>query len=53
LEGRYGPYATDGKTNASLAKGTDPASVTLDQAVELLDARRKKPARRRVTRRKK
>lgn len=52
LEGRYGPYATDGKTNASLPKGSDPLGVTLDQAVELLDARRKKPVKRRVTRRK-
>ena len=39
LEGRYGPYVTDGKTNASLPKGTDPAGIGLREAVELLNAR--------------
>lgn len=39
MAGRYGPYVTDGEVNASLPKGTDPESVTVDQAVELLRAR--------------
>jgi DNA topoisomerase-1 len=38
-EGRYGPYVSDGKTNASVPKGTDPASLGLHEAVELLNAR--------------
>jgi DNA topoisomerase-1 len=39
LSGRYGPYVTDGSTNASLPKGQAPESLTMEQAVELLDAR--------------
>jgi DNA topoisomerase-1 len=46
-EGRFGPYATDGETNASLRKGDDPETVTIDRAVELLAERRAKgPAKR-------
>jgi DNA topoisomerase-1 len=39
LAGRYGPYLTDGTTNASLPKGMDPEEVTAQQAVEMLAAR--------------
>jgi len=36
LEGRYGPYVTDGRTNASLPKTMDPDDLDMDKAVELL-----------------
>ncbi len=39
LNGRYGPYVTDGKTNASLPKGADPNQLTFDEALELLAKR--------------
>jgi DNA topoisomerase-1 len=40
LAGRYGPYVTDGTTNASITKGMNPETLTWDQAQELLAARR-------------
>jgi DNA topoisomerase-1 len=40
LAGRYGPYVTDGTTNASIPKGTNPETLTFAQAAELLEARR-------------
>src|SRR5262249_42561629 len=40
LEGRYGPYVTDGETNASIPRGLDPATISLEEAQGLLDARR-------------
>ena len=39
LDGRYGPYVTDGELNATVPRGVDPASIDLDQAVELLRER--------------
>jgi DNA topoisomerase-1 len=39
LSGRYGPYVTDGKLNASLPRGVMPDNVTMDDAVNLLEAR--------------
>lgn len=39
LDGRFGPYVTDGALNASVPRGVDPALVTLDEAVELLRER--------------
>jgi DNA topoisomerase-1 len=36
LDGRYGPYVTDGTTNASLPKGTEPSGLTFEAALELL-----------------
>ena len=36
LNGRFGPYITDGKKNAKIPKDTDPKSITHDQAKKLL-----------------
>ena len=47
MSGRYGPYVTDGTTHATLPKSADPKTVTLDQAVEWIDAKAAKgPAKR-------
>ena len=53
--GRYGPYVTDGSLNASLPKGTDAESLTLEQALELLAKKAANPRtkRRRPAKRKK
>lgn len=42
LEGRYGPYVTDGEVNASLPKGANVDELTVTLAIELLEARRAK-----------
>jgi len=39
-DGRFGPYVTDGETNASLRKGDDVLSITDARASELLADRR-------------
>jgi DNA topoisomerase-1 len=39
-QGRFGPYVTDGETNASLRTGDDPSTVSLARAAELLQDRR-------------
>ncbi|WP_421859054.1 type I DNA topoisomerase [Oricola sp.] len=41
-DGRYGPYVNHGKINATIPKGTDPMSVTLDDAVKLIAERAEK-----------
>jgi DNA topoisomerase-1 len=41
-DGRFGPYVTDGETNASLRRSDTPEGVTLERAVELLAERRAK-----------
>ncbi|WP_420119866.1 type I DNA topoisomerase [Nakamurella sp.] len=52
-DGRFGPYVTDGETNASLRKGDEVATLTVERAAELLaDRRARGPAPKRTTTRK-
>jgi DNA topoisomerase-1 len=54
LAGRYGPYVTDGQTNATLPRGTAPDALTFEEALKLLEERAAKgPPRGRRTRKKK
>jgi DNA topoisomerase-1 len=57
MEGRYGPYVSDGTTHATLPKGADPKSIVLEEAIRLIDERAakgpakkggRKPARRKA-----
>ncbi|HQR79608.1 MAG TPA: type I DNA topoisomerase [Actinomycetota bacterium] len=41
-DGRFGPYVTDGETNASLRVADDPLSITLERASDLISERRAK-----------
>ncbi|MFN2320493.1 MAG: type I DNA topoisomerase [Dermatophilaceae bacterium] len=41
-DGRFGPYVTDGETNATLRKGDEPESITVERAAELLAEKRAK-----------
>lgn len=50
LNGQYGPYVTDGKKNARIPKATDPKTITLEQAKEMLA--KAKPPKKRVFKRK-
>jgi DNA topoisomerase-1 len=43
-DGRFGPYVTDGETNASLRKGDTPEGITTERAAELLVLRRERLA---------
>ena len=48
-DGRFGPYVTDGETNASLRKGDEVLSITDDRASELLAERRARGPVKRTT----
>ena len=46
LNGRFGPYITDGTKNAKVPKDTDPKTITHEQALEILKAAPAKNTRR-------
>ena len=46
LNGRFGPYITDGTKNAKIPKDTDPKTITHEQALEILKAAPAKNTRR-------
>ncbi|MEM6325753.1 MAG: type I DNA topoisomerase [Bacteroidota bacterium] len=50
--GRYGPYVKHQKTNATLPKTLDPMEVTLERAVELIDAKAASKGKRKPRRKK-
>ena len=63
MDGRFGPYVKHGKTNATLPKGTTPDSVTLEEAIALINAKvakgpvkrkaaKKKPAKKKTAKKK-
>lgn len=52
LAGRFGPYVTDGTTNATLPKGKDPATLSAEEALELLARRREAGPSKKFVRRK-
>ena len=53
-DGRFGPYVTDGETNASLRKGDSVEELTMERALELLaDRRARGPAKKKSAAKKK
>jgi DNA topoisomerase-1 len=53
-EGRFGPYVSDGTTNASVPKGEDANELTLGRALELIEVRAAKgPAKKKKKKAKK
>jgi DNA topoisomerase-1 len=41
-DGRFGPYVTDGESNASLRRGQTPEALTIEEASEMLAEKRAK-----------
>ena len=50
LDGRFGPYVTDGVTNATIRRGLDPDTISFEDALDLLRERAAKgPAKKKAT----
>jgi len=52
-DGRYGPYISDGKINASLGKLYSAETITLDDAIDIIDQKRLNPPKKKRARKKK
>ena len=52
-DGRYGPYISDGKVNASLKGDLDPMNIALEEAVTIIDQKRLNPPKKKKRKRKK
>ena len=52
MDGRYGPYVKWEKVNATIPKGTDPDSVTMEMANELIEEREAKSGKKRPAKKK-
>ena len=52
-DGRYGPYITDGKVNASMPSDLEVETITLEEAVNLIDKKRAAPPKKKRAKRKK
>ncbi len=52
LDGRYGPYVSDGTTNATIPKGESPTDISMDRAVDLLAERAAKGPAKKKSRKK-
>ncbi len=44
MNGRYGPYVTDGTVNATIPKSMSPATISREEAERLLEQKRSKKA---------
>ncbi|MEM9394935.1 MAG: type I DNA topoisomerase [Pseudomonadota bacterium] len=53
MDGRYGPYVKWGKVNATLPKGTEPADVSMDIAVQLIAEKASKGGKKKTSSRRK
>jgi DNA topoisomerase-1 len=50
FKGRYGPYVSDGETNATVPEGTEPMELTLEQALTLIAERAAKGSKKKKKR---
>jgi DNA topoisomerase-1 len=49
LKGRFGPYVTDGKVNATIPKSENPDEITESRSIELIEAKKLRPPSKRFS----